>query len=192
MSVVVAKVGFPKTTSENLISDSWTIITDDQLGFSVQIPKTWYELDLAKLRYFQGRCFSPKSGDNLVKPQFCIEINPWVSPLSMNGFASNDLKAQQEYFSEINSSDIHEVKIDGSIVREIRRKYQFNGYATVELIEATSLQAEGVEPFYTASIYINHPSKGIVRLFISTENNQQYLQLESIVREVSESFKFTK
>jgi hypothetical protein len=171
---------------------SWQTITDEGLGFSLQIPLTWYELDLMKLRYFRGRCFAPIPGDNLVKPQFCIEMSPSVRPSSLNGFASNDLKTQQEFFNDLNVSKISEPKIKGSIRQEVMRKYQHRGNMAVEQVETISAEAEGLEPFYTVNIYINDPRKGLIRLAILAVDEQQYSQYEHTFQQISESFTLLK
>lgn len=169
----------------------WKTQSKEDSEITLRYAADWHKLDTTKLRNFDGECFAPKPGNSLIGPQFCIDLDPWVRRSVGMGFASNNSSAQEEFFAEISSLEAGETVEVGTRVYEVLRHYKLRGFPAVEMVETHSPDAEGIEPSYIVSTYINHPELGLLRLSESAETVVMYSQYSSKFHEIRGSFVVT-
>jgi hypothetical protein len=176
------------TVAQTELMQGWKVYRSEQLGFSIQYPENWHEVDPSHFPYLRRQCFSPIPDDLLAKPQFCVEISPFVIFPGLGGLASDTSTTQQEFFQALASRHIGRTVTEGGISSTVVRNYQLVASPAVEVIEMNSPNVEVTEPFYIVAIYVNHSQLGLIRLWLSAGSREQFEEHNSFFRQMSASF----
>ena len=171
----------------------WQTYSDEQLGFSIQYPTSWYKFGLSKSSSFKGKCFGDNSeGPMYSTADFCVDLNPWVRPSSLEGNASNASEAQQEFFQELASREVGQPLVVNTNQYTVVRHFEIAGSPAIERIETDAPGTEGYEPSHIVAVYINHPTLGLIRLTMGAFTREEFEQHEDVLRQILDSFIFLK
>lgn len=171
--------------------EGYQVYKEPKLGFAIQYPVNWFELDTSKLTDIKRKCFGPNPGESTLNyPQFCVEFEPSVQ-IPGTDYYRNSSKAQQEFFSYLLSDEAMHASTKSGVINQVTQKLQVAGLLAVEQVEAYTPEAEGTENTYTVNVYVNHPKKGLIRLFMVNVNYEQFEKYKSILNEMLNTFVIT-
>lgn len=171
------------------VSPGWQTYTDDKLDFSIQYPINWYESDLSKSPSFKGRCFGDNSeGPMYSTADFCVDLNPWVRPSSLEGNASNVSEAQQGFFQELANREVGQPLVVNTNQYTVVRHFEIANSPAIERIETDAPGTDGYEQSHIVAVYINHPTLGLIRLTMGAFTREEFEQHENVLRQMLDSF----
>lgn len=175
----------PINAAQSLLDVTWQTYSDEQLGFSVRYPVSWY--DEGSSGSFEGRCFSSTKEGLRTEPRFCVVLRPFVQLPELRN-ASSAFAIQQQFFNGLENEGIGKVSVRGTRQYTVTRLFQIVDAPAVERVETITPEAEGVEQAYTVAVYVNTPQMGLIRLSMHALNEVQFLQNEITLRQILESF----
>lgn len=157
--------------------------TDRNLGFSVDFPADWHLLEWPGWK--DGACFGANPGEVVFNtPQVCVDLRPWVT-YAVDQLPSRTAEAQQTFFTNLLIRPVGVPTEEGAFIVTVSRHLDLYDAPAVEFVRTNNPGLEGHGGSgYGVEIYIDHPNRGLLRFSMAAQDEAQFEEFESTLRQI--------